>query len=444
MKQAGFSPPVAREILLLSWPTMLQVLMNMVVQYVDMAMVGSLGTHATAAIGATSSVNWLVSGSISALAMGFMVHISRAHGSGDRQTVSLITEQAILTVLVYGSALTVLILSVSPFVPAWMQVKPDNRRLAAQYFFLLYAPMLLRTATMMFGRILWAVGDTKTPMLAGIAVNLLNVVGNFLLIFPTRQFHGITIPGAGLGVVGAGLASCIAFSLEGLCLCLALRRNKQVPFNMRHLRPNRSVLHTCISTAIPNMLQNFSSSLAAILFASMINSLGTVATAAHTIVNTIESSCGFDFRNVSAPMAGQAAGSNDPRAQINFRYTILTMEAVLTTVMGLLMFLFAPQLLPLFSNDPAVISLGIIILRMIAVAEPIFRLGQVMECILQGTGNTKTPFYYMTATMWLVRIVGTWLCIRFFRLGLPAAWTCMIAQYILLFILFSRYFRKHT
>ena len=68
----------------LAWPTMLQELMQTAVQYIDTAMVGVLGTDATAAVGSTTTVNWLVGSSISALSIGFLAYISRATGAGDR------------------------------------------------------------------------------------------------------------------------------------------------------------------------------------------------------------------------------------------------------------------------------------------------------------------------------------------------------------------------
>ena len=72
-------------ILSLAWPTMLEQLMQTAVQYIDTAMVGSLGTQATAAVGATSTVNWLIGSSISALSVGFLAFVSQSCGSGDRE-----------------------------------------------------------------------------------------------------------------------------------------------------------------------------------------------------------------------------------------------------------------------------------------------------------------------------------------------------------------------
>ncbi|MEE1327044.1 MAG: MATE family efflux transporter, partial [Oscillospiraceae bacterium] len=220
--------PMIATILALAWPTMLEQLMQTAVQYIDTAMVGTLGTQATAAVGATTTVNWLINSSISALGVGFLAFIAQAYGAGDKKAASKAVSQAVLVTLIVGSFFTALTLSLSGLIPVWMQVDVPIRDLASQYFFILYLPMLPRTATIIFGTALRAAGDTKAPMKVGILVNIVNVVLNFLLIYPTRTLNifgcQFLIPGAGWGVTGAAAASAIAFLLGGIQITVALWR----------------------------------------------------------------------------------------------------------------------------------------------------------------------------------------------------------------------------
>ena len=169
-------------IMSLAWPTMLEQLMQTAVQYIDTAMVGSLGTEATAAVGATTTINWLIGSSISALSIGFLAFIARALGAGETQKARRACAQAVLTVLVVGLFFTGVTLGLSGRIPVWMQVDEHIRSMAAAYFFILYLPMLPRTASIIFGTVLRAAGDTKTPMKVGAVVNIINVVLNVLLI----------------------------------------------------------------------------------------------------------------------------------------------------------------------------------------------------------------------------------------------------------------------
>ena len=108
---------------------------------------------------------------------------------------------------------------------------------------------------------------------------------------------------------------------------------------------------------------------------------------------------------------------------------------------GALLFLFAPAMASLFSSDDQVIALSSLCLRLVALSEPFYGISIVTEGMLQGAGQTAKPFLFNILSMWGVRIVGTFLCIRIFQFGLVSAWICMIAGNMLLLLLFRLYFR---
>ena len=432
-------------ILSLAWPTMLEQLMQTAVQYIDTAMVGSLGTQATAAVGATTTINWLIGSSTVALSIGFLAFVSQACGSGDKEKAVRASSQAVLTTLVVGILFTVLTLSLSGQIPVWMQVDPQIRQLAGTYFFILYTPMLFRTASIIFGTLLRAVGDTRTPMQVGIWMNVINVVLNFLLIYPTQTYFGITIPGAGLGVIGAALASAVAFAYGGIAITVALWRHPMLSPRGQSLKPDWQILNPCLRVALPNALQRFGTSLGYVAFAAMINALGDVSTAAHTIANTVESAFyipGYGMQTAAATLAGNALGARDEKRIWDLGKMILLIEVCLMILSGGALFLFAPNMMRLFSRDPEVILLGSVVLRMVAVSEPFYGVSIIIEGMLQGMGRTMMPFVCNIIGMWGVRILGTLVCTRFLGMGLVSAWGCMIAHNMLLFILFVLYYRS--
>lgn len=423
----------------LAWPTMMEELLQTAVQYIDTAMVGSLGTQATAAVGATSTVNWLIGSTISAVGVGFLSYVSQACGAGDTRRAGKASSQAVLAVLFCGIFFTALTLGLSDRIPAWMQVDPAIQKLASQYFFILYSPMLARTAIIIFGTLLRSAGDSKTPMRVGMIVNIINVILNFLLIYPTRQIHGISIPGAGWGVIGAAVASAIAFAAGGVLITIALWRHPILSPKGQSIRPDWDVLKPCLRVALPNGLQRFGTSLGYVAFASMINSLGDVATAAHTIANTVESAFyipGYGMQTAAATLAGNAYGANDERRAKDLARMIIFIEVTLMIFSGSLLFVFAPNMMSLFSQDPEVIRLGSTVLRMVAVSEPFYGVFIIIEGMMQGMGNTMLPFIFSISGMWGIRIVGTFVCTQLLGMGLISAWTCMIAHNLLLFALF--------
>ncbi len=427
----------------LAWPTMLEQLLQTAVQYIDTAMVGSLGTQATAAVGATSTVNWLISSTISAVGIGFLAYISQALGAEDQIRAKKAAAQATLAVLCCVVFFTVLTLSLSSYVPVWMQVDSGIQRLSSQYFFILYSPMLARTATIIFGTALRASGDTKTPMRVGLLVNIVNVALNFLLIYPCRTVSvlgmRLWLPGADLGVIGAAIASAVAFAVGGIRMTVVIWKHPLLSPKGESIRPDWTVLRPCLKVAVPNALQRFGTSLGYVAFASMINSLGDISTAAHTIANTVESAFyipGYGMQTAAATLAGNAYGSGDRHRVRTLARTVISIEVVLMVISGGLLFCFAPQLVSLFSSDMQVISLGVTVLQMVAVSEPFYGVSIVVEGMMQGMGNTRMPFISNVSGMWGVRIMGTFLCTQIWGMGLISAWACMITHNLLLFILF--------
>lgn len=448
-KKSIFAWSLLPTVLALAWPTMLEQLIQTAVQYVDTAMVGSLGTAATAAVGSTVTVNWLIGSTVSAFGVGFLSQISQAFGAGEENRARRTAAQSVLAVLLLGALFTALTLSLSGLVPAWMQVAPELRAMAARYFFVLYLPMLPRTALILFGTVLRAAGDTKTPMRIGLRLNLLNVLGNFLLIYDTRTVllfgRPLTLWGAGWGVVGAAAGSAIAFLYGGVAITAALFRHNSVSPRGLSLRPDGSVLRPCLRVAFPNMLQRFGVSLGYVAFAAMINALGETATAAHTIANTVESAFyipGFGMMSAAATLSGNAIGAGDERRRRDIAQLIFLCEIAMMLLSGALLFAFAPGMVRLFSRDAAVIALGSTVLRMVALSEPFYGVSIVIEGMLQGAGNTRAAFAFNLLGMWGVRIAGTFVCTRLLRMGLVAAWGCMIGHNLLAFVLFVWYYAR--
>lgn len=448
-KQSKTRSKMLPVIFALAWPTMLEQLMQTAVQYIDTAMVGSLGTHATAAVGSTTTINWLIGSSISALGIGFLSFIARAYGANDHERAKRISGQVVLATLVSGIFFTIVTLGLSGIIPTWMKVDKNIHSLAATYFFILYTPMLPRAASIIFGTALRAAGDTKTPMRVGIGVNIINIILNFILIYPSREItlFGLNFPmyGAGLGVVGAAIASAVAFGFGGIYMTVVFWRHPLISPKGQKISPDFEILKPCLKVAFPNMLQRFGTSLGYVAFASMINSLGEVSTAAHTIANTVESAFyipGYGMQTAAATLAGNSLGAKDERKMKDFTHVIIKVEVLMMIISGGLLFAFAPAMMSLFTKDPEVIRLGAIVLRMVAVSEPFYGVSIIIEGIMQGVGQTMTPFKFNIIGMWGIRIVGTFICINLLHFGLVSAWVCMISHNLLLFGMFLVYYKS--
>ncbi len=436
-------------IVTLAWPTLLEQMLQTLVQYIDAAMVGRIGADATATVGMSTSVTWLVNGPLFAMGIGFMAFISRCMGAKSYKDVKRASVQSVLVTMVAGVVVGVLTLLISPVLPVWMGVEEKIRHDASLYFAIICLPMLFRSAIIIFGAVLRAVGDTKTPMLVNVCMNIVNIILNYIFIYDTRMIQiagkNVKMFGFGYGAVGAGIGTAVSFVVGGILMTIALYKNFYVSPKGCKIRPERTILAPCIRVGLPVAMERMATCLGHVVFASLVTGLGTVAFAAHSIALTVEQAFyipGYGMQTASATLAGNAIGANDQKRLQALTRMLITMILVVMTASGALLFLFAPQLLSIFTKEHEVIALGTVVLRMVAVSEPMFGVLVILEGIFNGVGDTVKPFYYALFSMWGVRVFLTFLCVHVFHLGLYAVWGCMIANNVCLGSLFIiRYFR---
>lgn len=421
----------------LAWPTIVEQALQTAVQYIDTAMVGRIGANASAAVGLTTTMMWLVNGPFFAMGIGVLACISKAFGAKEIHKAKTAAMQAIFLALGLGTVLGAATLCISPFLPKWLGAEPEIEQDAFLYFFITCLPMIFRASSIMMGSVLRAARDTKTPMLVNIATNLCNVVLNFLLINQSRTLiiGSFSFPmwGAGLGVAGAAVATAIAHTLGGTLMMIAVWRNPMLSPRGEKLRVDKPILSECVRVGLPVAGERAIACLGQVAFTALVSRLGTLALATHSLAITAEQAFyipGYGMQAAAATLAGNAVGERDERKLTRTATTIMILAACIMGVLATFLFCFPDWMMGLFTKDAQVIAGGIPILRIVAVSEPLFGILIILEGTFNGVGDTKAPFVFSAITMWGVRILGTLICTRIFSLGLNAVWICMVADNI--------------
>ena len=411
---------ILRTLLFLSIPTIVEEVLATLLQYVDTAMVGQLGEQATASVSITTNVTWLVNSVSGAVGTAILVLISKASGAGDDKQVKKLSQQALFLALVSGVLLEILSLILCPYIPVWMGAEPAIRDQASRYFFIISVPLVFRYVSTVLGAALRAVQDTKTPMLISLAANGLNIVLNYFLIYP-----------ADLGVDGAAIASAVSYALSGILMFVSCRKNSQLCWKAREFSADRKLLAECASVGTPVLGTSMVSCFGYVVFAGLVSGMGTTVFAAHSIAVTAETIFyvpGYGLRSAASTLIGNARGEGNMKK--------LKIVGILS-VSGLVLFFGAHLLMSLFTPSRPVVDLGAEMLRLVALSEPFFGLMVVLEGIFYGLGRTRYSFIVETVGMWCVRILFTFLCVRYWGLGLRAVWYCMIADNVCKAVLFT-------
>lgn len=419
----------------LALPTVIEQLLMTVVQYVDTAMVGRLGAQASAAVGVTSTMVWLSNAPLYAMGVGVLANIARASGQNDEIRVKKSAAQGALLVVLIGVLEGVLMCGISPILPKLLGAEERIREEASLYYLIISIPMLFRAAVIILGAGLRAVKEVKIPMWINIWTNILNIILNFFLIYEYRRvtFGSLVLPlpGLGLGVVGAAVATAVSFVFGGGLMVLVYVRNRELGLGWKLPRYDKSVMLSCVKIAIPVGFERVFVSLGHVIFTGFVATLGTVQLAAHTIALTAEQAFyipGYGMQAAVSTMIGNALGErNKERVQRIGRLSFYC-ALIIMTLGGVVLFIGAEGMMSIFTPNLHVVEMGSKVLRLVAVSEPAFAIVIMAEGIFNGAGYTKVPFFISVFAMWGVRIMLSFICVFVLKAGLEAVWLCMIAD----------------
>ena len=428
-----------RLIVQLSLPAIMAQLSHIVMQYIDAAMVGRLGSAQSASIGLMASSTWLLSGMCQAAVIGFTVQIAQHIGAGEERKARDIMKLSF--VMATGFALLVALggAAVSGALPGWLGGDRSICADATAYFMVFALSLPFVQLNNLAGGALQASGNMRVPSILQALMCLLDVVFNALLIFPETTVLGLHIPGAGLGVLGAALGTALSQVVTALLMMFFLLvrspmmhvgRGEGISFDRRYIMRGLRI-------ALPIGAERVIMAGAQVMATRIVAPLGTIAIAANSFGVTAESLCympGYGISAAAATLIGQSIGAK--REDLTRRLGQLTvgLGVIVMSVSGALMYVFAPQMIAIMSPDPAVVSLGAQVLRIEAFAEPMFAASIVASGVFRGAGDTLVPSLFNFISMWGVRLPISALLAP--RIGLHGVWIGMAADIIVGGILF--------
>ena len=442
-------------ILLLAWPLFLEQVLSTLVSFVDTAMVGSLGAAATASVSISNSFVFLINGVVIALGVGITAYVARSVGARDYQAAKAYIRHALLLLLFIGVPVALLPVILYKQIPIWMGAEAEYLKQSQEYLLITSSFRIFTMAIMVLGSVYRGRGDTKTPLRVNIVVNIINVVGNYLLIHDNHIIHlglfgaelNIPMIGAGMGVKGAALSTGVSWLLGGVTL-MVLLFTKEDPTRISirdSFKPDLPLLGRVIKLSVPAMLERLCMSGAGIVVTKSIATLGMTSVAANAVYSTAESLSympAFAFANACTTLVGQALGAKKPDLAKRYAWRTVAVGLVVMFITMIGLYFFANPLVRIINSDADVVVLAEKCLKIVAFVQPVQVVTWVLAGALRGAGDTKWPFYATLLGNWLVRAAGSLLCIYVFHMGLAEAVICMCLDQVVRAVLMIYRFRQ--
>lgn len=405
----------------LSIPSMLAQISTVLMFFIDASMVGHLGAEASASIGLIESTTWLVGSLLSAAATGFSVQVAHFIGANDFVKARQVFRHALICGLAFSVFLSLIGAGIHSHLPYWLGGGADIASASSGYF-LIYSLVLpfvylYHTSEMM----LKSAGNMHTPSVMAILVCICDVIFNYIFIYICK-----------FGVVGAAMGTALAYICISLPnLYLSACKNRMLNLRQDHVRFHwvKEYVQRACKISIPIAIQNILMSGAQIVSTMIVAPLGNIAIAAHSFAITAESLCympGYGIGDAATTLVGQTHGAGRIDLCRNFAYMTVGLGMLVMALMGVIMYVFAPEMIGVLSPVEAIRQLGTTCLRIEAFAEPFFAASIVTYCVCVGAGDTFKPAAINLGTMWLVRLTLAYALSKSY--GLEGVWIAMATE----------------
>ncbi|SFC90000.1 MATE family efflux transporter [Butyrivibrio sp. YAB3001] len=419
-------------ILKLSFPAILAQISSIIMQYIDASMVGHLGANASASIGLVSSSTWLFAGIMTAASMGFSVKVAHKIGAKDDISARNIVKWGLAVTVIFGIVLSFICSIISIFLPGWMGGDISIQKDASRYFLVYALSMPFRELLMVSQGMIQSSGNIRIPSILNVIMCGLDVIFN--MIFIPR-----------FGVLGAALGTALAIVIISfIMLYILLVKSEKLSIIGRNDGQNaglqdfiKTEVPDALKIAIPVAIDNIIMGFAYVAFTRIVSPFGTTSIAANSFSITAESLCympGFGIGVAATTIVGQCIGAGRRKTAKRLGWMAVLLGMSIMGLSGVLMWIFAPQMIGLLSPDEEIRTLGTIVLRIEAFAEPFYGASIVAAGVFRGAGETLLSSVLNLFSVWFVRIPLAAFLGSFW--GLKGAWIAMATELCVRGILF--------
>jgi putative MATE family efflux protein len=429
---------IDRAIILLAVPMVLEMAMESLFGIVDIYFVGHLGKYATATVGVTEVMLYIVMSLAVGLSMGTMAVVARRTGEQDKEGAAASAVQSIILGVTCAVVIFCVCLPLGPRLLMLMGAEPEVLRIGTTYNRIMTSGSGIILMLFLINAIFRAAGDAAVAMRVLWVANIINIILDPCLIMGLGPFPK-------LGVTGAAVSTTIGRSVGILYqLYLLSRGTGRLELHRRHLRLDFAVMWNIVRIAGNGVLQFLIATASWLGLVRLLQTFGSAATAGYVlairiILFSILPSWGLG--SAAATLVGQNLGARQPDRAEKCVWRAAFFNMAFLGWVSLIYLRLAPQIIGLFNNDPVVISYGAACLRTISVCYVLYAYGMVIVQAFNGAGETRTPTLINLVCFWIVQLPAAYLMGRQLHLGPQGVFYAILVAETLLALISIYVFR---
>ena len=414
-----------QDIITIAWPSLLELLLTQLTSMADLMMVGSLGAWALTSVNLVTQPKFLLSTLFMALNVGCMTMVARHKGAGRRDLAQKVLRQSLMLNLILSLLCAVLGYVFAEPLIRFMGAQEEATLVGGTQYLqiqMLGLPFLALTTTITNG--LRGAGDSKTALFYNTTANVVNVFLNYLLINGNWGFPRLEVAGASLATsIGQAVAFCIA-------LCAVLRKDCYLHLDFKDgFKPDKEAIGDIARIGAPSMLEQLCMRTGMIIYAITIASLGTQLQACHSVCMNILAltfMTGQAFSSSATSLVGQSLGKIRSDMAVHYSRRTQRLGMIVAFIMAGILFFFGKQVIMLYTDDPIIIATGPMLLKMVALIQPLQSSQFILAGALRGAGDTKYTAKVTFITVMIMRPLVAIIAVNFLKWGLPGAWVGLV------------------
>ena len=420
-----------------AWPAILESFFIAFAGLVDSLMVSSLGPYAVAAVGLTTNPKIIGLCFFMALGVAVSALTARRKGEGRRKEANEILIMGLVVTIIVGIVISIICVIFAPCFMLLARAGEDTLEPSVLYFRIIMGGMMFNVISMIINAVQRGVGNTKIAMITNVTSNVINILGNYLLIQGNLGFPKLGIKGAAIATVGGTVVSCI-MSIYSICeldgfVSVSYILKQRIKFKLKAIKDASKI---CGSVFTEQLLMRVGFMAVAVMAADM----GTRAFAVHQVgmnMMSISFSFGDGLQAAAVTLTGQSLGCNEKKKAIQYGRICICMGIVISIALGIIYLTSGGLICRLFFKEADIVQTGI---RIFYIMIPIVFL-QIVQIVytgcLRSAGDVLFTMITSLVSVTIIRTLISYLFCYIIGWGLIGVWMGVLADQLSRFLFAS-------